>query len=84
MFSVGLVVGAEFGGSEGHHAAEWSQLGDGDDDASKYESDGAESAGDKDPGDIDGADVEGDQGKGDHQRQPDAPKSQAPAETNGP
>jgi hypothetical protein len=85
IFGAGLLVGAEYGDSEGHHdGAGSSEYGDGDRASGEHDGDEGASAGDGDRQGSDEADSESDQGARDEQGQPDAPHGQAPVESNSP
>jgi hypothetical protein len=85
IFGAGLLVGAEYGDSEGHHdGAGSSEYGDGDRASGEHEGDEGASAGDGDREGSEEADSESGQGARDEQAQPDAPHGQAPGESNGP
>ena len=84
IFGAGLLVGAEYGDSEGHHGAGSSEYGDGDRVSGEHKGDEGASAGDDSRGGSEGADGESGQGARDEQAQPDAPHGQAPGESNGP
>lgn len=81
IFGAGLLVGAEYGDSEGDHdGAGTSEYGDGD----QHEGDDGESAGDGERAGSEGAASESDQGRLDEQGQPDGPAGHAPGESKGP
>ena len=85
IFGAGLLVGAEYGDSEGHHdGAGTSEYGDGDRASGEHEGDGEESASDGGREGSGGADSESDQGQRDQQGQSDAPEVQAPGRSNSP
>jgi hypothetical protein len=84
IFGAGLLVGAEYGDSEGHHGAGSSEYGDGDRVSGEHEGDEGASAGDGGRQGSEEADSESGQGARDEQAQPDAPHGQAPGESNGP
>jgi hypothetical protein len=73
IFGAGVLVGAEFGGGEGHHhGSETSDYGaDGQDRAGEHEGGGSESNGDRGDGGTEG---NRDQGEADQQPSPAAPQ----------
>jgi len=79
IFGAGVLVGAEFGDSEGHHrGSETADYGAGDGDGSgEHEGSGSEGNGDR--GGDSGAEGNSDRGESDQQPPPEAPASSAPA-----
>jgi hypothetical protein len=85
IFGAGLLLGAEFNDSEGHHdGAGTSEYSDSDRASGEHEGNDGESA---DEGDRQGSgeetDGEHDRGQGDAQERPGAPEGQAPGGSNG-
>ena len=79
IFGAGVLVGAEFGDSEGHHrGSETADYGAGGGDGSgEHEGSGSEGNGDR--GGDSGSEGNGDRGESDQQPRPEAPASSAPA-----
>ena len=79
IFGAGVLVGAEFGDSEGHHrGSETADYGAGGGDGSgEHEGSGSEGNGDR--GGDSGSEGNRDRGESDQQPRPEAPASSAPA-----
>lgn len=86
IFGAGVLVGSEYGDSEGHHdGVGTSEYGDGDRASGHHEGDDEESAGDQElAGDSEGAGSGNDQGRRGEQGQSDGPAGQATGESKAP
>jgi hypothetical protein len=83
IFGAGLLVGAEFGDSEGHHdGVGTSEYGDGGR-AGEHDGNDGQSADDGDSQDNARTDGERDSGQGDAQERSGAPEGQAPGGSTG-
>jgi len=80
IFGAGVLVGAEFGDSEGHHrGSEMSEYGAGGHDGSGEHGGDSGSEGNGDRGGDSGSEGNRDRGASDQEPQPEAPESSAPA-----
>jgi hypothetical protein len=81
IFGAGVLVGAEFGDSEGHHrgseTADYGAGGGDGDGSGEHEGSGSEGNGDR--GGDSGSEGNRDRGESDQQPRPEAPASSAPA-----